>query len=141
MLQDQYTEGTRDEAGKLVTPAIVYAKNPDGSPRFKLDDHGEPTTEREIMQGSIQLTNAVEHGRALRELNKQSQEIRVPHLSWIALEGKVPSLEANIVEALREYFDDVPTDDAAGSAPAGEGSDLAPATAARQRSTGRHRAG
>lgn len=106
--QDAFTVGTRDRAGKLK-PAPVYARNPDGSPVWKLDDKtGEPTTEREIIGGKISLTNKVEHDRELRDLGKGMAEIRVPHLSWTQLEGKVPSLEPNIVEALMEFFDDAP---------------------------------
>lgn len=129
MLLDQYTEGDRDAAGKLTKPAPVYAQNPDGSPKFKLDAKGEPTEEREINQGKIQLTNAVEHGRELRTLQRATAELSVPHLSWPQLEGKVATLEANIVEPLMEYFDDVPKDGPAKpAAPAKPASKAAAAT-------------
>lgn len=132
MLLDQYTEGERDDKGKLK-PAVVYATNEDGTPKFKLDAKGEPTTEREIAQGKIQLTNAVEYNRELRAQNREFCDIEVPHLSWIQLEGKVPSLEANIVEPLMEFFDGAPTDSpkaAAGKPPAAKKGAGAPAEAA-----------
>lgn len=109
-IRDQYTVGRVIE-GKFV-PDVVYAKNEDGTPKFKTDAKGTPTEEREVEHGRVQLTNAVTYDRELREFNRIMAEIEIPHMSWPQLEGKVATLEPNIVESLMEYFDDVPKPDA-----------------------------
>lgn len=114
MHQDQHTEGKWVEEGpegqkkRKFVPDPVYQTEDDGSPKFKLDAKGNPTSERLIAQGRVQLKNAVEHQREKREMDRATTTIRVPHLSWPQLEGKVASIEGNITDALWDYFDDMP---------------------------------
>lgn len=123
LLLDQFTEWQRDaETGEPKkdeknrrVPAVVYVRNDDGSPRFKLDDQGNTTNEREVAHGKIQLTDMIAYDRAKRDFDRETAPIKVPHLSWIQLEAKVGKLPANIVAALFEFFKDSP-DAANGSA-------------------------
>lgn len=119
MLLDQHTEGkwipkdpAKPEGPKKFIPDPVYQLNEDGSRKLKTDAAGKETDEPLINQGRIQLTNAIAHSREERELLAGTVTIRVPHISWPQLEGKVAALESNIVEGLMEFFDDPPKNDA-----------------------------
>jgi hypothetical protein len=110
-LDDKTGEPKKDDKGRRV-PKVVYARNDDGSPRFKLDDKtGEPTTEREIAHGKIQLTDLIAHDRALRDFLRETAELEVPHLSWPQYEGKVKALPPNLTEAIMDFFDSPPTEE------------------------------
>lgn len=120
MHQDQHSEGkwVEEPAGegkppkRRFVPDPVYQTEDDGTPKFKLDAKGNATTERLIAQGRVQLKNAVEHQREKREMDRATTTIKVPHISWPQLEGKVALLEGNITDALWDYFDDRPNPDA-----------------------------
>lgn len=134
VIRDRFTVYEVDGRGNPVTdandrpmPAKVYATNDDGSPKYKLDDAGEPTAEREVQHGRVQLTNVVAFDRELRELARQTSELQIPHLQWPQLAGKLKELETNYVEPLLDFFEGTPDED--------EPSTVSDGTSRRTRST------
>lgn len=117
LLLDQFTEYALDRHGKPKLddrgrriPATVYMLNDDGSPRYKLDDDGQPTAEREIKPGNVKLTDVIAYDRAMKDLMRETSDVQIPHLSWAQLEGKLKTLPSNLVEAIMDFLDGVPAD-------------------------------
>lgn len=117
LLLDRFTEWALDKKGaprlddrNRRVPAPVYMVNDDGSPRYKLDESGAPTTEREIKPGNVKLTDVIGYDRAMKDLMRETADVEIPHLSWPQLEGKLKTLPSNLVEAIMDFLDSSPAD-------------------------------